>query len=165
MLVFAPDARGEARSKKRSCAVSWEMVAVDTYLCPFCRAELHVRPYERQGWLRCPACSRPSLPPERAVFRQSKRPGAPSAPALDGAAGASEVEQTERGLADEPASAASTTFSPARLVFITGLALSLVMALFAFLDDRTANLAIFGALALGFLVLLLRASRRRPESM
>jgi hypothetical protein len=144
--------------------VSWEMVAVNTYLCPFCRVELQAGAYGRQGWLRCPACTRPSLPAERAVFRQPKRQAGHSPPASDGAAATSAVEQTTPELADE-AAAASSSFSPARLVFITGLALSLVMALFAFIDDRTANLAVLGALALGFLVLLVRASRRRPESM
>ena len=35
-----------------------------TYPCPDCRLELEAEHDGWQGWLRCPACGTPSLPPE-----------------------------------------------------------------------------------------------------
>ncbi len=51
-----------------------------------------------------------------------------------------------------------------RLVFLTGLAMSLFILLIAFLDDNQLVTAVCGAIALIFFVLLLRLPdrRRRP---
>jgi hypothetical protein len=144
--------------------VSWEVIAVDTYLCPHCRTELRARPHGRQGWLRCAVCSRPSLPPERAVFRQPGRAGGDRARPNGAPPATTSPEQSAAQLADQPVGTRTGAFSPARLVFITGSALSGFMALFAFLDNRTTNMAIFGFLAIVFFVLLVRTARRRPDS-
>jgi hypothetical protein len=50
--------------------------------------------------------------------------------------------------------------SPARLVFTTGLVLSLFLALIGFLDHNTTNTAIFGVLSIAFCLMLLRSKRR-----
>jgi hypothetical protein len=48
-----------------------------------------------------------------------------------------------------------------RLVFTTGFVLSLFLSLIFFLDFQPGKLAIFGALAIGFFLLLLRTPRKR----
>ena len=57
--------------------------------------------------------------------------------------------------------------SPARLVFRTGLIVSVGLTFIAFLDHRTTNMVIFGFLSVVFFFLLLRvpASRRRRREL
>lgn len=54
-----------------------------------------------------------------------------------------------------------TYTSGPRLVFITGLVLCLFLSLIFFLVHEPGKLAIFGALAIGFFLLLLRTPRKR----
>ena len=54
-----------------------------------------------------------------------------------------------------------THTSGARLVFTTGFVLCLFLSLIFFLDFQPGKLAIFGALAIGFFLLLLRTPRKR----
>jgi hypothetical protein len=49
---------------------------------------------------------------------------------------------------------------PARLIFVTGMAISLFMSLISFLDQRTGGMLIFGFIALVFFLLLMRPSGR-----
>ena len=56
--------------------MSSEIVFIDTYSCPHCRAELETGFNDWQGWRRCPSCGLPSLPPEPAGFRDARRIGA-----------------------------------------------------------------------------------------
>jgi hypothetical protein len=51
--------------------------------------------------------------------------------------------------------------SGARLVFVTGFVLCLFLSLIFFLDFQPGRLAIFGALTIGFFLLLLRTPRKR----
>jgi hypothetical protein len=50
---------------------------------------------------------------------------------------------------------------PARLIFKTGFILSLALLLISYLDQKSTNTAIFGALAVVFFLLLLRLPKRR----
>jgi hypothetical protein len=54
--------------------------------------------------------------------------------------------------------------SPARLIFTTGLVISLILALLAFLDLRPRTTAIFGFLAIAFFLMLLRTPRKPVAS-
>jgi hypothetical protein len=144
--------------------VSADIVFVDSYLCPQCRAELEAGPHGWRGWLRCPACGCPSLPPQPVMLRIGPRPKArPSRPpeVLFISESGSQIIQE---LPEDQSRAVSTHFSPARLVLTTGLALCLFMAFVAFLDNRTINTAIFGFLSIVFFVMLLRTSPRRHTS-
>jgi hypothetical protein len=51
--------------------------------------------------------------------------------------------------------------SGARLVFTTGFVLCVFLSLIFFLDFQPGKLAIFGALTIGFFLLLLRTPRKR----
>ena len=44
--------------------MSSEMVFIETYSCPHCRAELETGFNDWQGWQRCPTCGLACLPPE-----------------------------------------------------------------------------------------------------
>jgi hypothetical protein len=138
--------------------VSSEIVFIDTYLCPHCRAELETRVNNWDGWLRCPGCGLPSLPPEANVRRRPRR----------GASGP-RLPDDVLLISDSPEGAASSTEpllspvavrpsqnSPARLVFKTAFVVSLILAFIQFLDHKTTNMTIFGILAAGFFLLLLR---------
>jgi hypothetical protein len=123
---------------------------------------LETRPDGWDGWLRCPVCQRVSLPPETAGFLEFRQrldvpnndhatanaPRSPEGPMLIG----------DRRLA---IALRSSQTSPARLIFTTGLVLSLVLALLAFLDLRPRTTAIFGFLAIAFFLMLLRTPRKR----
>ncbi len=97
------------------------------------------------------------VPPAETRRRRSSAPGW-------GAPATTSREQPAAQLADQPVATRTGAFSPARLVYITGTALSLFMALFAYLDDNRTNLAIFGVLAIVFFVLLVRSGLRRQDS-
>ncbi len=143
-----------------------DIVFIDTYLCPHCRAELEAGPEVWQGWLRCPGCGRPSLPPSPVTLPQKRRPQVrtsrpPEMLFISESGGRTIAAGTDD---DEPELPLPTRFSPARLVLTTGLALSLFMGLVAYLDSNTINMAIFGFLSLIFFVMLLRNSTRRRNA-
>jgi hypothetical protein len=147
--------------------VSAEIVFIDSYLCPHCRTELESGPYRWLGWLRCPVCGRPSLPPGSLPYTYARKLTArPSNPSellfISESGGRTIVTDPESGA--ELETTAPRMFSPARLVIITGLALCLFMGLVAYLDRNTINMAIFGFLSIFFFVLLLRTSPRRRVS-
>ena len=54
--------RHEKPTRSRSGAVSSEIVFIETYSCPHCRAELETGFNDWQGWQRCPACGLACLP-------------------------------------------------------------------------------------------------------
>ena len=58
-----------------------------------------------------------------------------------------------------------TYTSGPRLVFITGLVLCMFLSLIFFLVHEPGKLAIFGALAIGFFLLLLRTPRKHSPPM
>lgn len=136
--------------------MSDEILFIDTYTCPRCHAELETRFNEWQGWQRCPTCGMLTLPPE------PPRLGVPHQLAGRAKAGGDVLVISDlpgRFLdpdQESPAIVRPTHMSPARLVFRTGLLVSLGLMFIFFLDQKTTNTAIFGFLAVVFFILLLR---------
>jgi hypothetical protein len=136
------------------------------FACPSCRSTLENRGAAWDGWLRCPVCGHATLPPEL----DSGPPARARKVALDRAEDAiiflpdsssSTDGQTYFPVAE---SARPVHTSPARLIFTTGLALSLFLVLVACLDYKMGNAVVFGGLAVGFFLLLVRSSRHRSPS-
>ncbi len=145
----------------RSCAVSLENLALAIYSCPNCRAELEADVNAWDGWLRCPACGRASLPPEPiGLPRDDQSPAAASttngvpeitfAPVADGAVEFPKVAAGRMAHTSLP-----------RLIFTTGLVLCLLLTLVSFIDVKPMRLGIFGFLSMVFFMLLLRTPRKR----
>ena len=145
--------------------MSSEIVYIDTYLCPHCRAELEAGFDKWQGWLRCPGCGLPSLPPELARLRAPRRMGAAATVADDVLIISDSPDRHMSTDLRMPSAAGKfSQMSPTRLVFRTGLLVSLALAFVAFLDHKTTNMTIFGVLAVGFFLLLLRKPGTRPPT-
>jgi hypothetical protein len=130
--------------------------------CPHCRAPLETRSDGWDGWRRCPVCQRVALPPEPVGFRDIRQRPAVSnndnaTPAIAG------LPDGPMVLDDQQLAITlrSSHTSPARLIFTTGLVLSLVLALLAFLDLRPRTAGIFGFLVIAFFLMLLRTPRKR----
>ncbi len=143
---------------------SREMTFIDFYACPRCGAELETGFDVWQGWQRCPKCRALALPPLPAV------PNNPAVRDLWAVPGSEEEQdavmtddltadidsgETDESVAPGPAA----HISPARLVFRTGLVVSLALALIFFLDRRITNAVIFSTLAAAFFGLLIRKPR------
>jgi hypothetical protein len=161
-----------------------------SYACPNCRRQLEARSTGYNGWLRCPICKWPALPPEIMVERRETRrrtvqQGVNNAilviPAsLEGAQEPDALETNTVGppshttparlifttLGADPPSRADegSHTTPARLIFTTGFALSLFLVLVAYLDDRMGRMAVFAFLSVGFFWLLARSPRNRAAS-
>jgi len=141
--------------------VSSESIALPTYSCPNCRAELEAELSAWDGWLRCPACGRVSLPPERvSVPNESQLPaaagtgnGVPEPAFIPGLDAAVEFPRLATGRM------AHTSLT--RLIFTTGLVLCLLLTLVYFIDGKPMLLGIFGFLSMVFFALLLRTPRKR----
>ena len=135
-----------------------------TYPCPQCRLELEAEHDGWAGWMRCPACGTPSLPPEillghpatmrrvRGLSRDDDAVLVIGADATDGP-----TNPDTSALLGAPPSA---LVSALRLVFLTGLAMSLFILLIAYLDDNQTATTIFGSLAVVFCLLHLRLPAR-----
>jgi hypothetical protein len=141
--------------------VSTEIVFIDTYSCPQCRAELVTGYDDWQGWQRCPKCGLPSLPPEPVP--------APGLARLEGGPAVSDnvlvISDVQDSLvmADPTLSGAqsqSSYVSGARLILRTGLLVSVGLAFIFFLDRRTTNMVIFAFLSCVFFLLLVRVPGR-----
>jgi hypothetical protein len=146
--------------------MSPEIVFIDTYSCPQCRAELETGYNEWQGWQRCPSCGLPSLPPEPVPVPSPARLGAGQA-VRDDLLVISDVPEN-LAMAD-PALAGvesqSSYVSGARLILRTGLLVSVGLTFIFFLDHRTTNMVIFAFLSFVFFLLLVRMpGRSRPTS-
>jgi hypothetical protein len=136
-----------------------------TYPCPQCRLELQAQHGGWQGWLRCPACGTPSLPPEillghpATLRRVRELAGADDEILVIGDdAAADDSRPSAAALIGEPPSA---LVSSLRLLFLTGLAISLFILLISFLDDNQIVTGTSSVLALIFFLLLLRLPGRR----
>jgi hypothetical protein len=141
--------------------MSSQLVETFTYSCPHCRVELEAPAGRWDGWVRCPSCARTFLPPEQERLPRGVSAAA-AASSIDGTAqsdgstaGSFEVEAT--GLF----TGRHASTSGARLVFLTGLVLCAFLSLIFFLVHEPGKLAIFGALSIGFFLLLLRSPRKR----
>jgi hypothetical protein len=145
--------------------MSSEIVFIDSYSCPRCRAQLATQYDVWDGWLKCPTCGLASLPPEPQRVRTPRQPSASMRAPGDGPA----INESPELFMDPdyvaPGVPIPAHISPARLVFRTGLLVSLGLMLIFFLDQNTTNTAIFGFLAVVFFILLLRlsANRSRPS--
>jgi hypothetical protein len=139
-----------------------------TYNCPHCGVTLEAADDAWDGWRRCPSCGRPALPPKadpqlrrKYAFDFDARAGAEGESGADGSA-VPNGSNPENVL--EIPSAASPVLGTARLIFKTGLILSLALLLIFYLDQKSTNATIFGALAVIFFLLLLRFPKPRRES-
>jgi hypothetical protein len=135
------------------------------YPCPNCHLPLEAKPGSWQGWLLCPRCGLPSLPPEhvRSSPRQSRPPAKREVVSAGSAAPAlSRPEQTAAVTAPRaPRTDRAATSSATRLIVSTGLIVSLCLLLVGYLDRSSQNSAIFGFLTIFFFLLLLRLPRNR----
>jgi hypothetical protein len=154
-----------SRWVNRSLAVDADIAYFVTYPCPRCKVELESEHGDWQGWLRCPACGLPSLPPEfllghPAVRRRVRETGGGEAPIVivaDDAPDGAPASAPSSVIAEPPSTLANTL----RLVFISGLVTSLFLLLIAFIDENHRAGYIFGALSVVFFLLLLRMPARR----
>jgi hypothetical protein len=132
------------------------------YSCPHCRAQIEAQVGGWDGWMRCPACGKASLPPEPDVVRavhqsvmvQDATGGLPAP------AGSADPDFAAEG-PQPPVVFRRAHTTPTRLIFTTGLVLSLVLALVSFLDMKPRTTAIFGFLAIVCFLMLLRSPTRR----
>jgi hypothetical protein len=145
--------------------VATHLIDGASYVCPHCQALLEVPDRPWRGWVICPGCRLPSLPPERLKARRSSR----RAPAHQHEGPQDSVFERPGSL-DEPAStmklsaprvSQSSPSSASRLIVSTGLFMSAFLLLVAWLDRSSHSLAIFGSLTVIFFILLLRIPRDR----
>jgi len=142
-----------------------ENSAGSSYHCPHCRALLVLGHERWQGWVLCPECDRPGLPPERAVPRTASRkrmekasPITPElSPYLSKAGGATATPFAP----SVPLGSRSSPSSASRVIVSTGLIVSIFLLLVAYLDRSSQSSAIFGFLTVLFFLLLLRLPKRR----
>lgn len=134
-----------------------------TYPCPQCHLELEAEHGGWRGWLRCPACGTPSLPPEILLGHPTTMRRVRGLLA-DGAALKMPAETPDEVRIPDAPIVISTPPSPLvgalRLVFLTGLVMSLFILLIAYLEDNQNAAGIFGGLAIVFFLLLLRLPGR-----
>ena len=137
------------------------MIYFVPYSCPRCKAELEAQHGTWEGWLRCPACGFPSLPPE-VVFghpRTRRRVQGHDEEIEMLTVASEEPIASDRSPILE--SSPSTALSALRLVFIAGLVISLFLLLIFYLDQKQELTGVFGVLAFIFFVLVLRTPSRR----
>jgi hypothetical protein len=135
------------------------------YPCPNCHLLLEAKPGSWQGWLLCPRCGLPSLPPERVMSSPRRR----TRPAKQSAVGAVSTPSPIRPVVGTAAVAPprapgrerAPSSSASRLIVSTGLIVSLCLLLVGYLDRSSQNSAIFGFLTIFFFLLLLRLPRSR----
>ena len=141
--------------------MSSQVIESFTYSCPHCQVELDAPVGSWNGWVRCPSCARMFLPPEQ----ESLPPGMTTSAAFNPIDGAGRSDGSTSGEAEVDAANLFTGrlahTSGARLVFTTGFVLCLFLSLIFFLVFEPGKLAIFGALTIGFFLLLLRTPRKR----
>jgi hypothetical protein len=135
------------------------------YNCPNCGVALEADDDGWDGWRRCPSCGRPALPPKVDARRRSyaldldaQAPRPEGDPGADGTPGSNGSNPASIFQIPGPS---SPVIGPARLIFKTGFILSLALLLISYLDQKSTNTAIFGALAFVFFLLLLRLPRKR----
>jgi len=138
------------------------------YTCPHCGVALEAAEDGWDGWRRCPSCARPALPPKADTHLRrshlidldahSKSEGEPGADGMADPNGSTPEDLVQVQTTQSP------VVGPARLIFKTGLILSLALLLISYLDQRSTSTAIFGALAVIFFLLLLRLPRKRRQA-
>ncbi len=146
-------------------SVATHLILGASYACPRCQALLEVPDKPWRGWVLCPDCGLPSLPPERCHVRRSRRRAIARHPEVP-----QDLVAEQRGSPEEPAPTVerwvprarqSSSPSAALQIVSTGLFVSAFLLLVAYLDHSSHSLAIFGTLTVVFFLLLLRIPRRR----
>ncbi|MGC8644299.1 MAG: hypothetical protein ACP5XB_30935 [Isosphaeraceae bacterium] len=137
-----------------------EITVSPSYFCPHCHALIRAGEDLWQGWLRCPRCDRPGLPPQPArVLKSPRHPASPLPPP------GQESSKKIDGLLDEPAAlvhpagiapAPGPVSTAPRLIVTTGLFVSLFLLFNGYLDRSVQSMSLFGTLAVVFLIVLLR---------
>lgn len=133
------------------------------YECPHCQAALEARPGRWNGWRLCPSCGRPGLPPNPAPVVAVKAPsasGVKQAEAWIAAGGVDEARPSVAARVPRSTPRSSPTSSTARVVVMTGLIVSMFLALIAYLDHNPRNAGVFGLASFVFFWLLVRISKR-----
>ena len=142
-----------------------QMTVSASYPCPHCHVSLEARGDHWQGWVLCPECGRPGLPPRRITLPAGTRRAVTRQPAVQ-----DESRPVIGGMLKDPApiieSSARRTrpasaSSASRLIVSTGLFVSVFLLLVAYLDRSSHSSAIFASLTVVFFLLLLRMSRSR----
>ena len=166
------------RSRRRS-SVATESSWLLAYPCPHCQIMLEPPEEPWQGWVRCPRCGQPGLPPkglqhalvrkhtigsvDRAASGTEGQSPVPlsSAPVTAPGAGSRPKESswTPRPAGDglSPRSSSSAWL----LIAGTGLVVSAFLLLVAWLDRSLYSSVVFGSLTAIFLVALLSLPRKR----
>ena len=146
-------------------SVATHLIVGASYSCPHCQVLLEVPDQPWGGWVLCPDCGLPCLPPERLTLPHSRKRSVARQPQVP-----QDLVPEQTGSLKEPApmvkpsvprARQSTSSSAMRLIVSTGLLVSAFLLLMACLDRSSHSLAIFGTLTVIFLILLLRMPRRR----
>src|SRR5208337_1986402 len=146
-------------------SVATHLIVGVSYSCPHCQVLLEVPDKPWRGWVLCPDCGLPCLPPERLTLPHSRKRSVARQPQVP-----QDLVPEQTGSLKEPApmvklsvprARQSTSSSATRLIVSTGLLVSAILLRVAYLDRSSHSLAIFGTLTVIFLILLLRMPRRR----
>lgn len=156
-----------------------ENSSVLAYPCPHCQIMLEPPAEPWQGWVRCPQCGQPGLPPEglRLALRR-KRTTASGDQAAPKTEGQSQMTLSSTGAVAPGAGSRlkepswtprppgdglrkRSVSSAGLLIAGTGLAVSAFLLLVAWLDRNLYRMMTFGGLAGLFLVSILTLPRRR----
>jgi hypothetical protein len=133
------------------------------YSCPRCKAELEAQHGTWEGWLRCPACEHPSLPPEVLFGHPMTRRRIQGHDETIDMATVAPEEPIESDRSPIVEFSPSTAISALRLVFMTGLVVSLFLLLIFYLDQKQQLTGVFAVLAIIFFLLVLRSPKRRMK--
>jgi hypothetical protein len=136
-----------------------------SYPCPHCRHLLEDPDTRWRGWLLCAHCGLPFLPPARLSARRLQKHPVAHEPeitrelAVEQAATSKEFATIARAAVPHAGRLASS--SAPRLIIPTGLFVSALLLLVAYLDRSSHRMAIFGSSTVIFFVLQVILTRRR----
>jgi hypothetical protein len=121
------------------------------YSCPHCREELRARPGPWRGWLLCPRCGRPGLPPDLVVKRPSdcwpadKPRGSPVHGVF-----------VTGGVGEGPLGSRSALLPVPPVLLVLG-----VMLLIVYMDHLSVSTAVLGGVVLALFGLLKSVGKRK----
>jgi hypothetical protein len=130
-----------------------DVVFLSIYPCPGCDVELEAPEAATTGWLRCPRCGRPSLPPADGVIHNRRRPPRARRDHPAGMSGA-ELLLTVPQHAGAPSSSAGLK----AIALLVGVAVPVLVSIW-FQRDLIEIVAVDSVAAIALLVLLRPRSR------